>query len=189
MTISTVVWILILVLSGGLFLFLGALIFCPLTSVETGENQMIEKDEFLKDLKRILSNPLFCYNLYDSDVLRILKEHGFSKDYDKSVEKFNRATLDSLKSIFEIGFGSPKEPLCEQSLKLTKEQIEFEKEQVRNRDEENIKNLMKELSKIPCERRVYNRGHYFENEDGEGGFCVFCRRHAYTLRKLHEIPV
>lgn len=185
--LSTGHWILILILSHGLFFFLGAIVFC-LTSVDTMEKIMIDKDLFLKDLKSILSNPKFYSYIYD-DAKKIINEYCFlyfkSGDIKESVEKCNRITLDSLKSILENGFGSPQEPLCETSLELTKEQIEFEKIQVRHLDGIKTKCLIAELSKIPCERRIYNRGHYFNCVE-KSIVCSFCVKHIWDIKRECE---
>lgn len=152
------------------------------------EKIMIDKDVFLKDLKSILSKPKFYWRIYD-EAKKLISEHYFlyfkSRDTEESVEKCNRATLDSLKSILENGFGSPQEPLCETSLELTKAQIEFEKIQVRHLDGIKTKCLMAELSKIPCERRMCNRGHYFSCVE-KSIVCSFCFKHIWDIKRECE---
>lgn len=133
---------------------------------------MIDKDVFLKNLKRILSNPFFYSYIYD-DAKKIINEYCFFHF------KGRQQPCDNLWDVFEI----KQRPVI--SLKLTKEQIEFEKEQVKNLDEIKFKNLKNELSKIPCERRIYNRGHYFE-DDEDGSFCSFCRMHPYGIKNNHD---
>lgn len=58
-------WILIIFLCCGLFLFLGALIFCDITphhiTIEVVENRMINKDVFLKQMRE-LSNLCHCHS-------------------------------------------------------------------------------------------------------------------------------
>ena len=149
---------------------------------------------FLTDLKMILSNPLFYYHIYP-EAKKIIEESGFSMKKESEERFCKKDELNVFKLIIENGFGKKVEEAFKSNfisscgkgkiaIKLTKEQIEFEKEQVKNLDEIKFKDLMWGLSEVPCERRMHNRGHYFE--ELESGFCLFCKRHAYGIKRNHE---